>query len=311
MESKQDASPKITRIAEAIAMENILAGEAVGIVGTKPKQYKRFEKLTKNATENELLALSNHRNGVVKCYAFWALDERNSDYMFEALLENFDDTTSITTQFGCIISRDKVGDIYYNSVVPRYGDDWKCKLSDNQMQRISDSLLESSNLLLRSRLNIIQIIDSSAKNIRIIRNIAIEERIPEAIYTLSYYQNKSDIPLIIELIENESTRYLGFQCIDRFPDPIFYQYLIKYLDNIFENSISYNNADLQAFYIAIINYKNSETKQILKNAMVMAKDNGNEYHQGYLWHAIRQSEDVYFNDIFPEMAFFKDELLID
>jgi hypothetical protein len=307
VESEEDVSPRIIKIANEIAIENVLSGEAIGIAGIKPKQYKRYEKLKNNATDKELLSLSKHRNGVVKCYAFWALVERNSDFMFEALLENFDDTTTIATQFGCIVTGDKVGDIYYNHVVPPYYEDQECKISESQLQFINDSLFYSSNLTLRSRVNLFHIIDTSIKNYDIIREITVKEKIPEAIYALSIYRNKSDIPLIMELLENESTSYWGLRCISRFPDYKFYDYLIEYLEKETKKSSGINIPEIEAFYTAIINYKNPDTKQTLKEAINTATDNGNKYHKEYLWKAISQSDDEYYKDLFPMMVVLNDE----
>jgi hypothetical protein len=300
--SEEDVSPRIIKIVDAIALENVLAGEAVGIVGIKPKQYKRYEKLANLATDSELLSLAGHQNGVVRSYAFWALVERNSEFMFETLLQNFDDTTTIATNFGCIVSSEKVGDIYYYQVVPPYYEDQECKLSDSQLQFINDSLLFSPNLALRSRINLFQIIDTSIKNYEIIKEIAVREKIPEVIYALSFYRNKSDIPLIVELLENDSTRYWGFRSINNFPDFEFYGYLVEYLKKESQTASNISIPELEAFYTAIINYENPETKQLLYEVLKVVNKDGNKYHKEYLWKAISQSENEYYKDIFPMMT---------
>ena len=46
--------------------------EGVGVSGMRPGQWNNFEELKKYASVDELLALTNHKNGVVRCYSFWA-----------------------------------------------------------------------------------------------------------------------------------------------------------------------------------------------------------------------------------------------
>ena len=53
--------------------------------GIKPKQYENFEELKKNASKQELLTLTNHSNGVVRCYSFWALaSNKNARFVFNS-----------------------------------------------------------------------------------------------------------------------------------------------------------------------------------------------------------------------------------
>ena len=68
-----------------------MESEYVGFGGTKSDEYKRFQKIKSNATDEELVELINHENPIVRTYGFLGLIEREkmkpSD-AFEKALEN-------------------------------------------------------------------------------------------------------------------------------------------------------------------------------------------------------------------------------
>ena len=87
-------------------------GSAVYYGGIRPKQYDNFEKLKETATQRELIELTNHPNGVVRCYAFWALSKDKSVDLFQIILNHINDYELVKTQFGCIGGQEKVGDFF-------------------------------------------------------------------------------------------------------------------------------------------------------------------------------------------------------
>ena len=86
-----------------ISRENMLKGPAVGFTGSKPEQYKRFERLMEKASEEQLLEFTDHENGVVRVYALWGLAVKDSPYVPQVLEKHRNDDTVIATMFGCII----------------------------------------------------------------------------------------------------------------------------------------------------------------------------------------------------------------
>lgn len=93
-----------------IASYNVVEGPATGIAGTKSEQYARFDQWRKSASEDELLKMTDHANGVVRAYAFWALIKADSDLSREVWRNHLDDDEMIHTTFGCIVEQMTVHD---------------------------------------------------------------------------------------------------------------------------------------------------------------------------------------------------------
>src|SRR3989344_5493478 len=75
-------SKETDRIVREIEKVNELMGSAVGYSGAKPKQFDNFIKLENKSSKEELIALTDHSNGVVRCYAFWALSHDSTIDLF-------------------------------------------------------------------------------------------------------------------------------------------------------------------------------------------------------------------------------------
>lgn len=71
-------------------------------LGTRPKQWDNFEEFKNNAAKEELIELTNHPNGVVKSYSFWAISLINNVNLFSIAKDPLNDYELINTQFGCI-----------------------------------------------------------------------------------------------------------------------------------------------------------------------------------------------------------------
>lgn len=61
---------QIMKVAKQIAKYKTVDNKAVGFAGQTSEQYKRFYFLSQQATDNELLALTDHDNPKVRAYSF-------------------------------------------------------------------------------------------------------------------------------------------------------------------------------------------------------------------------------------------------
>lgn len=103
-------------IIKLIVKENIITSSMIGIGGEEPEQWRRFLKL-QNRTDEELIILTNHPNGVVRCYAFHALVMRNHSKCIEIFKIGLADMTYVDTMFGCIKSQTRVRDYFIKCVL--------------------------------------------------------------------------------------------------------------------------------------------------------------------------------------------------
>ncbi len=77
-----------------IASENRVDGAITGIIGTRSRQYERFEWLKNNAQEQELIALTDHSSPVVRVYAFYVLYEKRSLALSEICQKHIKDNAT-------------------------------------------------------------------------------------------------------------------------------------------------------------------------------------------------------------------------
>lgn len=107
--AQQRVSKDVQKIVNTIAARNVYESERVGFAGSPSGQYKKMKELKKKATVSELIFLArSHKNGVVKIYAWQALQSNphvtNKDKKTIEGLHNqlMHDTTRVSTLMGCV-----------------------------------------------------------------------------------------------------------------------------------------------------------------------------------------------------------------
>lgn len=133
-------SKETNLIVKKIEKINILMGSGVGFAGIKPEQYDNFEALQETASKEELVLLTNHSNAVVRCYSFWALGQYRNVDLFSIVKKHLSDTTTVATEFGCVLSSETTANFYVNLVNPKYENFGVRKLSEEDFN-ILDSIL--------------------------------------------------------------------------------------------------------------------------------------------------------------------------
>ena len=136
-----EISNEISSIVKQISKENMVTGSTVGFPGTQPKQWDRFVRLQKKATDKELILLTEHKNEAVRCYAFQALVMRNNGKCFEILKAHLTDNKYVKTFFGCTmrVGVDRVSDYFIQCVWPPFD---KNSFTLSKQQKIElDSIL--------------------------------------------------------------------------------------------------------------------------------------------------------------------------
>jgi len=145
-------SHKIMAIARKMANVNRLDGPAVGFAEARTRQWDNFVELKKKATIEELLLLTNHENAVVRCYAFWATLFDPAVDPWPTVVAHIEDTKEVTTFFGCLPGKEKVGDFYISLVMPNDVDTAMAKLDSAQLATLDSILLAvPNNLYARDR----------------------------------------------------------------------------------------------------------------------------------------------------------------
>ncbi len=288
-------SKKTIAIVRRIEKVNVLMGSAVYSSGTRPKQYENFEDLKKNASIEELKALTDHANGVVRCYSFWALSDYKEADLFSIVKEHITDDTPIETLFGCIKSKEKVGDFFINVVTPEYvGTDVK-KLNEKEFATL-DSLLIYRENNLDSRFRAIENAPPTELLYPKVRELVIKQNIQTALVTLAKYKKDSDIKLILKNNDSDNGYFYTYKAIQKFPDPSFFPLLEKNL-NLTLNDDHYDGEWLQ-LYTAIATYKNQKSLELLKIPFTKVKyQDIKKYHIHFVYEAILANKSKIYDDL--------------
>lgn len=112
-------SSKTKTAVKKITKVNELMSSAVYSSGTRPKQWDNFEELKISASIEELIELTNHPNGVVRSYSFWALSLTKNVDLFSIIKTHLNDYELINTQFGSIGGQEMVGDFFIQIMTPQ------------------------------------------------------------------------------------------------------------------------------------------------------------------------------------------------
>ncbi|WP_157505936.1 hypothetical protein [Flavobacterium chungangense] len=286
-------------IVQKIEKENIVMGSAVGVAGIKPEQYENFEELKKNVSKEELLLLTNHSNGVVRCYSFWALALDKNANLFSIVKNHINDNTQVETQFGCIKSTEKVGDFFINLVNPKYEDSEIKKLSQAEFNQLDSLLIYKKNNLYAGYEAIENAVPTEYLYPKV-RNLVIKNHNQSALVTLSKYKNPNDIELILKNKakdeDAESGYYSTYQAIQNFPDSRFISFLEKNLYQTLDND--HFSGEWLELYKAIASYKNQKAVELLKVPFTKVQhQNIKEYHIKFVYESILANKCKLYDDL--------------
>lgn len=297
--NKSAISKKVQNIAKEIAKENVLMSSAIGGAGTRPEQYDRFEDLSKTATLPELKELTNHPNGVVRCYAFYAIcDKGESGESILRILENhINDGETIETFSGCIMSIDMISDVMAGHVIYGYGDD--SPLNSSQLQELDSLLVYKGNEDSYFRSLAIEKIPATPANYTKVKQLATKEESRNTLIKLSEYKRKEDLDYLYGLYHKLKKKdELGtfYIIAANYADPIFFPILKSDLEQTMSDDHFSNQwADL---YTAIAAYKNKEALDLLYMPFTKIVHNHiKKYHLNFVQRAVDANRDKMYDAV--------------
>lgn len=295
---KTKISTQTKTVVAKIEKENMLMGSAVGNGGVRPKQFDNFTELQKVATKIELQELTNHPNGVVRCYSFWALTYDTSIDLLPILIKHISDDEKVSTMFGCIVSDEKVGDFFINLATPNYVDINSKKLGSSQFTIIDSILIYTPNNLYAKQEAISRARLTDRFYARA-RDLVIKDKNQEALVTLAKYQKEQDIPLILKnKIGNNSDDgyFFTYRAISEFPHPSFFSLLEKNLMQTLNDD--HYSTEWRELYKAIASYKSNNALALLKIPFTQVKhENIKEYHIDFIFGAVQD----FYTPIYDEL----------
>lgn len=111
--AQKQADDLLKPVIQEMAGHNLYeTSRTVGFAGTVSKQYQRFQQLLTLGTEQQLTELAaQHKNAVVRLYAFQALKKKKA-YLSDGLINRFiNDGSMVATMNGCIADKEPVSEL--------------------------------------------------------------------------------------------------------------------------------------------------------------------------------------------------------
>lgn len=217
--------------------------------------YHPYRYLRDTATVEELLRLTEWNNPFVRLYAFSSLEKRDYSGLHQIILEHLYDTTEFYVQ-----SDDHGWNSTTIDMMLYYAEK---KLTSSEKDTLKHLIItEYSNIGCID--DIFFFFAPNEDYYNIVRNKAKKKQDVYSLIALSTYQKEEDISIIIkgfDKIEYESGVFIFFKAIENFSNDEFLPKVIKYSENIKENS-SVMDAYMY-YYYALAKYQNEETFRIL------------------------------------------------
>jgi hypothetical protein len=256
-----DTLPDLKKIVDGIEKGNRVESSHIGIGGSPSKQWNKYEQLKKVATIDQLVALTDHKNSAVRCYAFRALAAKQSDRVFSILLKHLSDTSVVHTQSGCIGMKQYAGDYFVDVIKQNHVEIEVYKLNQIEKKILDSILLNDKSIVLSAKSSVLESLMPTSDNYARIRQLVKDDRNTYALRTLAKYQKQTDKELIASFFKDDNTQYSALYAAREFPDEYFYHFVT----NVFEQDwkkAHYDYPKWRICYQALAKYPRPETIEL-------------------------------------------------
>lgn len=217
--------------------------------------YHPYRYLRDTATVEELLILTDWDNPFVRLYAFSSLEKREYSGLYQIVLDHLCDTTQFY-----VLSDDHGWFSTTIDMMLHYAEN---KLTSSEKDTLKHLIItEHSNI---GRIDdIFFFLSPDEDYYDIVRDKAKKTQDVYSLIALSTYQKEEDISIIIkgfDKIEIKGGVFIFFKAIENFANDKFLPKLIKYAENIKENSLV--SDDYMYYYYALAKYQHEDTFKIL------------------------------------------------
>ncbi len=259
-------------------------------------QVRHFRDMADLATEEDLLKLTEHSNGVVRCYAFWALLEQQYPKSFDILLKHLTDNERIKTLDDKDIRIFKVGDLFIELMTKDQIAYDLLAMNAEETRRLGRILAEDPNITLEARFDWMNDLELTKDNYNVIRQTAMTQKEPRTIVKLAQYQRGEDVELIGGLFE-KTGKYYALKASRNFPDKAFFGGLQAFHEEQLTKKKDINERELNMLYQALVQYRDDASKKMLEESLGIKKKWINAIHQKAIWLALHKYPHSTYNSI--------------
>jgi hypothetical protein len=267
-QTQTELRPKIQEIVNRIERYNILDPIESG-----SPQWSRYLQLLKKSNIEELRILTDHRNEVVRCYAYQALIDREDAQVFDIMLQHLYDTAYVTLQYSDIKVEERVGDFFLLRLRPWIYEGAGSSINEDQKNKLDSLLLFLPEMKLSyAKFNVYMHLSPREEYYAIVRTRALLYAIPTAYVALAKYRLQNDVQYIHYFLHDPNERAeLKASIVREFPIEEFYPYLIELL----AEECEYEDIDehnLIALYQAFLQYPTRQTEFLLTQCFESANE---------------------------------------
>ena len=287
-----------------------ITGPFEGELGKRPKQWDNYLEFRKNATDDELLLLTNHPNPVVKCYSFTILlFDKKYKNCFNLVKENLNDSTTVSTSFGCISDETQVNDYFiHNFTLPKIPKD---SLYTHAHKNELDSLiLFKDDLVLNYKAILLENIAPKKSYYHKIKELALNGN-NAAVVGLSKFKNTNDLEIINKLLKSEDSeaKTYGLKSVKNYTSDYFFESVKNiHLQETCKKK-PFNYSINKALYQAIVSYKNLASKKLIEKSLQIKDSYLKKRHYELLWKALQGNPNKIYDSILEQLNFTDDEIM--
>lgn len=292
----QRVRKNIQSIVKAIEKRNFMAFENYGNPSPEVNQWESYQKLEAHATDEELIFLCNHRNAVVRCYAFKALTCRGGPERFTLFKRFIHDRHTFLHQGGDKFIKTTVSEMAYDLFGYRSSRECTHPI-DPKFKQVCDSLLIfDTEIPLMAKEHLMLDILPRPEFYDTIRKWLVNKYWDQAILPLARFRREADLELIMTGLANEDAErfYLALRAVCEFPHPSFFPVLVALHQEFRRTPGTLRFREECMLYQAVLQYKTPESKDFIIRAI---RHEGETYLNHPLWLALEKYPDPFYAGI--------------
>jgi hypothetical protein len=267
-----------------------------------------YLKFSHALSTKELVDLTNNWNPATRCYAFFALSQKDSALLDSILLTHLQDTANVFIVLGDVGEHQTVGDFFYNVMTGNlFGG---IDPNSAETYRLDSLILFRPGVLIEEKHHLIKTFQFKQSWMPRLREIALVEKNDIAVISLAKYHDSIALPRIENLLKdsNPQLQTLGLVAVRNWPNPMFLPSIKKIQKTQMGPTASFNFWHLRVLYQAIVLYKDSVCRENILLALKKTKGWRPMVQSFAIWIALHKYPDHFYDSVLRKLKIASEHL---
>ncbi|HMH23672.1 MAG TPA: hypothetical protein VK563_17920 [Puia sp.] len=264
--------------------------------------WNYYLEFSRALADKDLVDLTDNWNPATRCYALFALAEKHSPVVDSILQAHLLDTALVFVLLGDDGDHKSVGDFFYGVLTDHF---FKgvVQLDSPEKAFVDSLIINRTGIRLEAKSDLLRNMPPKDAWYNRIREIATVENNNSAVVALSKYRKAQDLTLIEDLLKNpdRNVQYLGLLAARNYPDPALFPYIRQIHQIEIHRDGGFDYVQIRMLYQAIVQYKDSASRQLLLETLKKAKSRTLEYHSEDIWGALTRWPDPIYDNILSRL----------